>query len=329
MGRLTDLVTLHRELSENLSDLDIKTAIDKKTAIFETIKLKNNSVEFASTEIDKIKIKYDNIIAGIEKITSDVHLFLNQLNDQIDALADQLSQSNKQQNLSAGSIRTFKNMRDRDIIPDYIAENVNNYAGCRYPGLILYPQTKSWVDILSASEPLYLVDLDKNSLLNTIQEYPTLYQNRLRLYQDLDTLPKNQFGVVFMWSFLNFLPLDKQFFYLEQIYDLLRPGGVIFFTYNNCDISTMSKLAEDNHICYSSSRRLTKFCKDLGYEIISDLNITVEHNLATSWMKVKKPGTLHSIKLHPPIGEIKFKEFNQVNCPEIFNRINHIMTREN
>ena len=94
----------------------------------------------------------------------------------------------------------------------------------------------------------------------------------------------------------------KQF--LLQANEWLRPGGVIMFTYNNADLSASAGMSESYFMTYVPKRMLIPLIESLGFEIISSTDILP----STSWIELKKPGTLSTVKAHQTMGEIKFKD---------------------
>lgn len=186
----------------------------------------------------------------------------------------------------------------------------------QYPGLQLYPQSKQWTDIMLASEPVYLVALNKGLLHSIIEPYPALYQNRLRLYatglnetivdRSLKFLPQNQFGYVVMWNISLYLLSEYLEQYLRSIFDILRPGGICVVNFNNCDILSSAKLAEDGIFSFMTTRIIKKMCEDIGFEsiIFKDVelnNVTYSH---MSWVELRKAGVLTTSKLHPTMAKI-------------------------
>ena len=176
----------------------------------------------------------------------------------------------------------------------------------KYPGLEIGCRDGQWTKYLVGMDPLYIADVHKEFVDSTAAAYPPEYQARLRQQvirnSDLSALPKNQFGFVFSWNFFNYLPMYKIQHYLQQIYTLLRPGGVVWFSYNNADMTAAAEFADSYFMSYAPKSQLLPRCTEMGFEIIS----SADFDPAISWLELRKPGTLKTIKAHQVLGEIKW-----------------------
>jgi len=170
----------------------------------------------------------------------------------------------------------------------------------RVPGMIIRPGLESHVDDMVALDPLYLVDSNMELLEPAKQRYLPEYQRRLRLYTINDyaekpifkKLPANQFGLIFAYNYFNFKPLSVISNYLEEMFQLLRPGGVLTFTYNNCDQWHCVAFAEKDQMCYTPGNKLKKIAQDLGYIVKFEYHGLLD----AKWIELQKPGELTSIK---------------------------------
>lgn len=177
---------------------------------------------------------------------------------------------------------------------------VKSYADWRLPGMIIRPATQDYIDSMVSLDPLYLVDRDVELLEPAKQRYLPEYQRRLRLYTINDhdkrpifkNFPENQFGLIFAYNYFNYKPLSVIDDYLAEMYQLLRPGGVLIFTYNNCDLWHCVSFAEKNFMCYTPGIKIWGLAQKHGY------SVTFEHNglLDAKWIELKKPGEIVSIK---------------------------------
>ena len=183
---------------------------------------------------------------------------------------------------------------------DIMQSRVKQRGDWRVPGMIIRPSTESYINDMVALDPLYLVDSNMELLEPAKQRYLPEYQRRLRLYTINDyaetpifkKLPINQFGLIFAYNYFNFKPLHVIRNYLEELFQLLRPGGVLMFTYNNCDHWHCVAFAEKDQMCYTPGNKLKKIAQDLGYVI----NFEHDGMLDSKWIELRKPGELTSIK---------------------------------
>jgi SAM-dependent methyltransferase len=124
-------------------------------------------------------------------------------------------------------------------------------------------------------------------------------EDGIKEYQ-LPNLPKGQFNLVFSWNFFNYLTLNNIKKYLVQIYDLLRPGGVFIFTFNNGDLSAGAAYAENYYMSYVPKSMLVPVCEELGFEVLH----TQDLEPALSWLEIRKPGELQTVKVSQALGKI-------------------------
>jgi ubiquinone/menaquinone biosynthesis C-methylase UbiE/organic radical activating enzyme len=191
-----------------------------------------------------------------------------------------------------------------DTTTEAILAQIGKYVNWQYPGLEIGPGAGVWTEHLVASEPLYLVDIHDEFLIETKTKFNDVYQNKLRSYitseTDLSMLPQNQFGFVFAWNVFNYLPFDLLDQYLESIYKVLRPGGVAMFSYNNAERPGCARYVDMGYMSYMPKHALMPLLEKYGYEVLS----TQDLEEYISWVEIKKPGKLVTIKVHAPIGTV-------------------------
>jgi ubiquinone/menaquinone biosynthesis C-methylase UbiE/organic radical activating enzyme len=180
-------------------------------------------------------------------------------------------------------------------------------ASWEYPGLEIGPGTGDWTEHMVACEPLYLLDVHLEFLNQTKNRFTPEYQRKICSYvttdNDLSVFPKNQMGFIFSWNVFNYLTLDIIEKYLEGIYDALRPGGTCIFSYNNAERVQCAKYVDEGFMSYVPKTLLLKLINAQNYEIV-DIVDTEEH---ISWVEIKKPGKLSTIKRHASLGQILAK----------------------
>lgn len=198
-------------------------------------------------------------------------------------------------------------------LADIVYTKMTAYCNFKYPSLCISPRNKRWIDALVSSDPLYLTSIKFSNIDNLISDYNTVYQNRLRLYtinkDDFDILPKQQFGFILCWDWLDYLDAETIDSYLQKMYDLLRPGGVFMFSYNNCNFEGSAGAAELGSHSYYTDQRLKTLCKNIGYEIIdlTDAEVADPFKIQISWAELKKPGTLATVKCTQSLAQIMEK----------------------
>jgi SAM-dependent methyltransferase len=121
-----------------------------------------------------------------------------------------------------------------------------------------------------------------------------------------------QFGFVCAFRYFEFKPWEVLQQYLDEIFALLRPGGTLLFSFNDCDNWRAVGLTEHHFCCYTPGRLVREHSRKLGYEI------THEHDDAgTTWLELRKPGTLDSIRGAQALAVV----FGKVNQdPEIVDK---------
>jgi hypothetical protein len=175
------------------------------------------------------------------------------------------------------------------------------YTDWRLPGLIIRPGLEKFIENLVPLDPLYLADSHQELLDPSIQAFTPEYQRRLRSYvinnykstNALQHLPANQFGLIFAYNYFNYKPMKVFCQYLDNMLNLLRPGGVAIFTFNNCDWADGVILAEKGFMCYTPGREILAYCNQIGFEILS---INHKQGNVISWLEIKKPGKIESIR---------------------------------
>ena len=200
---------------------------------------------------------------------------------------------------------TVAHILDRRLLIDTESETImrarlKSYADWRLPGMIIRSSTEDYINDMVALDPLYLVDHDMELLRPSTEQYLPEYQRRLRMYTINDyverpifrNFPAGQFGVIFAYNYFNYKPLSVINDYLAEMFQLLRPGGILMFTYNNCDLWHCVSFAEKNFMCYTPGVKLWNLARENGY------TVNFEHNglLDAKWIELKKPGEITSIK---------------------------------
>jgi SAM-dependent methyltransferase len=166
--------------------------------------------------------------------------------------------------------------------------------------MIIRPGLDSFIENMVVYDPLYLVDLSHDFLRPALDKFNQQYQNRLRPYvvnEDLDAeilkqLPNNQFALCLAFNYFNFRPFEIIKKYLEEVYQKLKPGGTFVFTFNDCDRRSAVELVEKHYCCYTPGHLVRELVTTVGYEVVYSWN----DDGPTTWIEVRKPGQLDSLK---------------------------------
>jgi len=147
---------------------------------------------------------------------------------------------------------------------------------------------------------LYLVDHHEELFEPSVANFTPEYQRRLRQYVVSDRnheayftkLPQGQFGLIFAYNFFNFKPIEIIRQYITELFGLMRPGGTLIMTYNNCDRAQGVGLVERGFMCYTPKKLIVAHAESVGFEC------DFEHDGAgdVSWLEFRKPGEITSLR---------------------------------
>lgn len=314
MNKLYNLVKLKNTLLSKSDSLNLDNEIDNKIEILKAIIEENKTVSDIS-QIDTLINVFDDLIIKNKKISNAVDTVIANINqlisDQTEILFLNDTYREKFNNEEYVPSHYESIVESDDRLKSWIESKITGYSNWHYPSLQINPTSKKWIDLMVTSDPLYLTYTTHRDLLSEIiNDYPSLYRSRLRLYEIKDRnfsiLPKNQFGFVLSWNKFYYLRYEKIEKYLREIFQLLRTGGVFMFSYNNCDLEMSALKAENQEESYVSAEQLKKLVIDIGYEIITltDYKTTDAYHTHVSWIEIKKPGSLTTVKASQAIAQI-------------------------
>jgi SAM-dependent methyltransferase len=174
------------------------------------------------------------------------------------------------------------------------------YNSWQHPAMIIRPGQETYINELLASDPLYLIDESHDLLTPAMNLFNEQYQGRLRPYtinerQDneiLNKLPNGQFGFVLAYNFFNFRPFEVIKKYFAEIYQKLRPGGVLAMTFNDCDRDKGVILVEQHFCCYTPGYLVRELAQSLGFEIV----FSWTDQGPSTWLELRKPGEFESLR---------------------------------
>jgi hypothetical protein len=304
MGKLHDLVKFRNYLIDNLDKLKLSIQ-DKIDLVNKTKKIFPEHSDYLDGKIN------DYLTVGIQskKILDEIDTNISQLNIEIDNTAN-LMFDNEEYRDRFSENHIFRNLTLSIELQSWIESKITRHSDWHYPALQITPRSKKWIDPMVAADPLYLTHISIPAIMDLIKEYPELYQRRLRIYaiedRNFSILPQGQFSFVLCWDMFNYLSADKIEQYLKEVFQLLRPGGHFVFSYNNCDLEGPILAAELQAASFVTARWLVKLCDEIGYEIIESQDVETGDAFTThiSWVEIKKPGNLRTVKIAQALAQI-------------------------
>lgn len=313
--KLSDLIRLRNKLlsfnvdsaREKIEELDghLNQLIDKPIHL--------NFKESINVNLSNL----DNIEQTLAQIDNNILTLINQVEQELEEQTKEMLQRGYMINDGYGSNstnveteRSWRLMPIKDETRSELIVKIRSYTDWHYPTLEIGPGDGQWTEHLIAADPLYIVDVHQEFLDSTVSKFNSVYQNRIRKYLlkshtgpeafDLSQLPENQFGFIFSWNVFNYFPLTETTAMLKESFKLLKPGGSMMFSFNNCDIPQCAEFAEVGFMSWMTSGLLQKTVSDIGYEIINVRQIEETVN----WIEIRKPGTLKTVKAHQALGKI-------------------------
>jgi SAM-dependent methyltransferase len=312
MKKLTELVHLREKLTQ---------AYDPVPAANELLHL-NEKISSIVSEGDvgsyqdllgSLITDLNSVEAKLQNNQTSFDLLIDEINKDIMSEGFKFFSDNYTLELKVESEATtiIRQVRAMDLSESVIKEIINRihlYSSWKYPALEIGCRDGEWTQHLVANDPLYVVDHYREFLDSTLTIFTPEYQRRIRPYlckdQNMSELPPGQMGFVFCWNYLNYRSLDTVKEYLKSVKDLLRPGGTFMFSYNNGDIPECAGYVDAGWMSYIPKSMLIPMCESLGYEIVYIRDIRGE-GTSISWLEIRKPGKLETVKAHQVLGEIK------------------------
>jgi len=307
---VSDLIRYRNDVISTLSQINLTPAISDVCQLLHQLGV-THPHNVGHDILGSVQAEYEKLIPYTVNLKEQLPEILNKINDAIDLLANT--------QFPDVSLEFFKQYHRIDFqISDEVIEaitvNIRQHSNFYYPALqfgCTAPSMRLTNDLV-ASDPLYLCDFNADNVETIARQFNDVYYGRLKKYIITDSvvqLPQNQFGFIFSWMLFNYTSMTCIKDYLKKMLELLRPGGIFLFSYNNCDQLEGCELAETGGMSYVPKRHLLVACQELGYELAYDYDLSnVDQSVKyISWLAVKKPGTLATAKRHPVLGEIKQK----------------------
>lgn len=306
--KLSDLVSLKQDSSVIFSAEKTVTSLQELRNDLELL-TKRYDLENEQLNVINDTLRFvDNQITALDVVNNQKSLMLSKLAQDIEQRTKKFFAANYETEFvynTAAGIRQHRTLYIPKHASPMLISRIGANLDWRYATLEIGCRDGEFTTHLVAGDPLYVVDAHQEFLDSTLNKFNEGYQRRIRPYlikdHDFSSLPSSQFGFVFSWNHFNYLGLDTIKHCLQQVYQLLKPGGVMLFSYNNGDLPDSADYAEKYYMTYMPKTLLIPMCEMIGFDVIDSQDFTP----AVSWIEIKKPGELTTVKAHQVLGTIK------------------------
>jgi len=300
--KLSDLVaykTALDKLSTRSAHREVELDLGKITHLVNTQSIQlNNFTQQLETQYNEIQEHLDRFEIKLDELKQSIKLQI-ELEEKYWFQESYRLYDQEMRNDSAEYVLNRRPKLDDDV-ENLLRVRIQNYVDWQHPAMIIQPGLEKFVEDMVGFDPLYLVAQQHDLLVPAFEKFPEEYQRRLRLYtvrEDLDhdileKIPNEQVGLCLVYNFFEFKPFEIVRKYLTEIYQKLKPGGTLIMTFNDCDRDKAVKLAEQHYACYTPGTMVQQFALTTGYDQIFSWN----NNGPTTWLELKKPGTLTSLR---------------------------------
>jgi len=311
---VSELINFRDSIIKRLEFLEQDTSLDNLYNNISLILTENADIEesIAHDKLRDILNDYDLLCKKSVEIKNKLPTVIDDVNHSIDQLAEKLLVKKDDQPFNHYHRTEFNISNDIDLL---IRSNIHQHADWHFPAMQLGCRSlaQKYTAELIANDPLYMCDIDITYIDEATAQFNDLYNKRIRKYAisnyNMQALPHNQFGFILSWMFFNFAGGEILENYLTDLIKLLRPGGSLMFSYNNGDIFESCRLSETGGMSFISKRKILALCEKIGYSIISsyDLPNIDDQVKYISWIEIRKPGVLSTVKRTQAIGRILSK----------------------
>lgn len=288
--------------------LSIKHIYDELFSLLQEVNTNLDIEKFDFDDVkDIIKNESRSIQTSLDLIDNNLEIFKTKLTDFFDQIEDQyftISEEIYKTHVTDDPSYILDQYKFKQLIYDQETRNffigrIKNYTDWKWPAVEIRPALGEFTDTLLGCDPLYLVDTHLDFFKEVKTKWTPEFQRRVRYYtidesakMPLGSLPQNQIGLVSSVNFFNFRSLASLDRYIKSMFNLLRPGGVAIFTYNNCDYPIGVDNFEHKYYCYTPGRKVKEICRSHGFKVLSAFDM--DNNV--SWVEIQKPGKLTSLR---------------------------------
>ena len=311
--KLSDLVAYKNELDKltaRTTQRDVELGLGKITYLVDSQRIQLGNFK------QELNNQYNEIYQAIDQFEYTINELKRAIQVQIELEEKYWFQESYRlydQEMRNDSAEYILNRRPilTDDIKNLLRVRVQNYVDWQHPAMIIQPGLEQFVEDMVGFDPLYLIAQQHDLLVPAFEKFPEEYQRRLRSYtvrEDLDhdileKIPNDQIGLCLVYNFFEFKPFEIVRKYLTEIYQKLKPGGTLIMTFNDCDRDKAIMLVEQHYCCYTPGSLVKQFVSTVGYDQIFSWN----NDGPTTWLELRKPGTLTSLRGGQTLAKIVHK----------------------
>ena len=302
--KLLDTMILLSDFKKDLTRINLETT----NSNLQNTKILNQQKKYFTDTAD-----YDNLQSSIDKIDilqKEFDTNLKTLNDKIykqirekelQFLQRDYKQEEQEEITYQLTVERFSSVST--VFTEGLLTQILSNVDWRLPGLDLNPGDGRYIRNLLAMDPLYAYINDIEVATANRQRFNEFFaERRLRIYDNLDNLPQGQFGLIQAIHMFEFMTLDAIKEKMKAIHNLLRPGGICVFTFNNCESSNSLDMCSNGYRTYCTKQLIQGIIQVSGLDAVAFQEWQGTHDFAF----VKKPGELETIKTST--GMIKLEE---------------------
>jgi hypothetical protein len=305
-----------KKLSEIISYKDSILELLPNRTINDTDSVLANALSFIdseyATDVSSLEKSYNKVVDSLKEFEESFDIHLKSIEQEItDLEKEYFERSYEIYSSTLNDSDEYVLQRSNPLTIDNTADyekRIKMYSGWQYPALYIRPKDNKTIDSIVSCEPLYIADHTLGLLDPVKQLWTKEYQARLRYVliddnsdQIFKSMPASQIGLIVATDFFNYKPFEIIKKYLVELLEILRPGGVVMFTYNNCDLPGPVQNVEKSFNCYTPGKLIKSLAESIGYEVLYS-NATPN---GLNWIELKKSGEIVSLRGGQALAQIK------------------------
>lgn len=211
----------------------------------------------------------------------------------------------------------------KDLEFNNFSNYISSLSNWQIGSLLFGAKDSKLIHSLVGAEPLYITERHSQYFELQKSKFNPDAVRKMKFYKidDLNKLPKKSLGLVVAYNEFTFLPWSIISVLCHTFSNLLVPGGILIFNFNDCETVDGFKMFEDNSMTYSRLEMYEKLLANYDLELVKKYNSTVE---TFSYAIFRKKGSINLIKKYPSVGFIKEQKTHN-DIESHLNRLNTVI----